>query len=89
MYGRSKLASEEAVRRGSLPWVIIRPPTVYGPRDRDNLIKVFRMVAGWESCRVRARRDGDLRPVYAPDLALALIAAAAGASGDARGTPTT
>jgi len=36
-YGRSKLAGEEACaeRLGRIPITIIRPPAVYGPRDRD------------------------------------------------------
>jgi nucleoside-diphosphate-sugar epimerase len=42
MYGRSKLAGEVVVREGPLPWVILRPPTVYGPRDRDNFLVLFR-----------------------------------------------
>lgn len=38
-YGRSKLAQEEAVQafRDRLSIVILRPPAVYGPRDRDFL----------------------------------------------------
>lgn len=34
-YGRSKLAGEVAVRSYMEPWVILRPPTIYGPRDID------------------------------------------------------
>jgi len=36
-YGRSKLQAEEAVRGfgGSLPFVIIRPPNINGPRQRE------------------------------------------------------
>ena len=79
MYGRSKLASEEAVRRGALPWVILRPPTIYGPRDRDNLIKVFRM-ARLGVAPVFGRGTMEISLVYAPDLADALVAA-----GTARG----
>lgn len=39
-YGRSKLTGERAVieRAGELPATIIRPPAVYGPRDRDIFI---------------------------------------------------
>lgn len=55
-YGRSKLAGEQAVwkHRAELPVTIIRPPAVYGPRDRDLLV-FFKMVkAGivpyWGKC---------------------------------------
>jgi len=36
-YGRSKLAAEEAVRQGGWPFrcAILRPPSLYGPRDRE------------------------------------------------------
>jgi len=39
-YGRSKLAGERAVleKKDDLPVSIIRPPAVYGPRDRDIFI---------------------------------------------------
>ena len=40
-YGRSKLAAEQAVSSSSLRWSILRPPVVYGPRDRE-VLKVFR-----------------------------------------------
>jgi nucleoside-diphosphate-sugar epimerase len=38
-YGRSKLKAEQALlaRSGELPVVVVRPPSVYGPRDRDFL----------------------------------------------------
>jgi len=42
-YGRSKLAGEMVVRRApALPWTVVRPPVVYGPRDRE-LLRVFRI----------------------------------------------
>ena len=36
-YGRSKLEAEQAVRRAGsgLPWVIVRPPNVLGPRQKE------------------------------------------------------
>ena len=73
-YGRSKLASEEVVRAGSLPWVILRPPTIYGPRDRENLIKVFRMVR-YGVAPVFGDGSMEVSAVFAPDLADALLAA--------------
>jgi nucleoside-diphosphate-sugar epimerase len=38
-YGRSKLLAEEAARaaKDEIPVTVIRPPTVYGPRDREVL----------------------------------------------------
>jgi len=73
-YGRSKLAAEQLVRGAAVPWTIVRPPVVYGERDRETL-RIFRLA--------RARLgpvigDGsqELSVVYAGDLASALIAAA-------------
>jgi len=42
-YGRSKLAAERAVRERAVPWTIVRPPPVYGPRDRE-FLRLFRIV---------------------------------------------
>ena len=43
-YGRSKLAGEDEVRRGSrCEHVILRPPAVYGPRDAE-FLRLFRAV---------------------------------------------
>lgn len=44
-YGFSKMQAEEVCREfaGRLPIVILRPPAVYGPRDRD-ILEIFRWV---------------------------------------------
>lgn len=39
-YGRSKHEAESVVRASGLPFVIVRPSAVYGPRDRD-FLQVF------------------------------------------------
>jgi nucleoside-diphosphate-sugar epimerase len=47
-YGRTKLAGENIIRERlegtGLPWLILRPPPVYGPRDKDvfNLFKIVK-----------------------------------------------
>jgi len=41
-YGASKARSEELVERSGLDWVIVRPPAVYGPGDKETL-ELFRM----------------------------------------------
>lgn len=43
-YGRSKLAAEEVVRASGLAWVILRPPAIYGPGDRD-VLQFFKLAA--------------------------------------------
>jgi len=72
-YGRSKLAGERAVRRAGLPWVILRPPAVYGPFDTE-MLRVFRAV---KLGVVPVFGDGaqELSLIYGPDLARALAAA--------------
>ncbi|MBN1233625.1 MAG: NAD(P)-dependent oxidoreductase [Candidatus Coatesbacteria bacterium] len=37
-YGKSKLNAEQLVIESTLPYTIIRPPVVYGPRDKDVFI---------------------------------------------------
>jgi nucleoside-diphosphate-sugar epimerase len=72
-YGRSKQAGEEAVRASGVAFTIVRPPAVYGPRDRE-LLRVFRLVR-----RGLAPLLGDgsqeLSFIHAADLARALMAA--------------
>jgi nucleoside-diphosphate-sugar epimerase len=72
-YGRSKLAGERVVRRGSLPWVIFRPPAVYGPFDTE-MLRVFRTV---KLGLVPVFGDGsqELSLVFGPDLGRALAQA--------------
>jgi nucleoside-diphosphate-sugar epimerase len=73
-YGRSKLAAEQLVRRSSLPWSIVRPPIVYGPRDRE-VLKVFRL-ARLGLAPVFGDGSQELSAVHAADLAQALMAVA-------------
>ena len=41
-YGRSKHAGELAVRGSELPWTIVRPSSVYGPRDKE-FLRLFKL----------------------------------------------
>lgn len=74
-YGRSKLAAEEVVRSSSLPWSIVRPPIVYGPRDRE-VLKLFR-IARLGIAPVFGDGGQELSAVHAADLVAALMAVAA------------
>ncbi|MEM8725076.1 MAG: NAD(P)-dependent oxidoreductase [Pseudomonadota bacterium] len=40
-YGASKARAEECVKASDLDWTIVRPPAVYGPRDKD-MFELFR-----------------------------------------------
>ena len=72
-YGRSKLAAEAMVRAAPFPWVILRPPPVYGEWDRE-FLRLFQITR-----RGIAPVFGDglqeLSAIHAEDLAHALIAA--------------
>lgn len=84
MYGRSKLAGEQVLRTADHPWVILRPPTVYGPRDRDNLLTVFK-AARTGFAPVFGDGSMELSAIYVEDLAAACLAGAT-APGVVRGT---
>jgi nucleoside-diphosphate-sugar epimerase len=77
-YGRSKLAGEAVVRAGQVPWTIVRPPMVYGPRDRE-VLKVFRLAQRGLG-PVFGDGTQELSAVHAADLAQSLMAAAAAPS---------
>ncbi len=66
-YGRSKLASEEALRRSGVPFTILRPCAVYGPREtaiRDLFVAASRGVVP-----VLAGGRPRIHMVYGPDVA--------------------
>jgi nucleoside-diphosphate-sugar epimerase len=72
-YGRSKLAAETVVRDSDRPWVILRPPAVYGPRDRE-MFRLFRAVT-LGIAPVFGDGSQELSLVFGPDLAEAVIRA--------------
>lgn len=74
-YGASKLEAERVVEASGLHHVIVRPPAVYGPRDRD-VLAAFRLAARGIAARV-GPRDQHLSLVYVTDLARGLAQAAA------------
>nr|NIP80739.1 NAD-dependent epimerase/dehydratase family protein [Gemmatimonadota bacterium]NIQ55904.1 NAD-dependent epimerase/dehydratase family protein [Gemmatimonadota bacterium]NIU79040.1 NAD-dependent epimerase/dehydratase family protein [Gammaproteobacteria bacterium]NIX45654.1 NAD-dependent epimerase/dehydratase family protein [Gemmatimonadota bacterium]NIY09955.1 NAD-dependent epimerase/dehydratase family protein [Gemmatimonadota bacterium] len=74
-YGRSKLEGEREVRdRTGLEGVVLRPPAVYGPRDRD-LLTFFRLARRGVLPTV-GPPGREVQLIHAADLASALLAAA-------------
>lgn len=81
MYGRSKAQMERALQEDhemtesyaeALPLTIIRPPAVYGPRDRDTL-DFFRAVKRHMCPVLGTGRDRSLSLVHARDLARGMV----------------
>lgn len=69
-YGRSKRHAEEAVQASALDWTIVRPPGIYGPRDRE-VLELFRP-ARWGV--VPMPPPGRASIVHVDDLARLLLA---------------
>lgn len=71
-YGASKLAAEEATREAALPWNVVRPPAVYGPRDTE-MAKAFKL-ARWNLAPVFGDGSQELSLIHVDDLVRALLA---------------
>jgi nucleoside-diphosphate-sugar epimerase len=73
-YGKSKLEAERAVRHALPDAVIVRPPVVYGPRDRD----VFQLLKSISRGMVLEIAGGDrwFSAIYVKDLCRGLLVAA-------------
>jgi nucleoside-diphosphate-sugar epimerase len=68
-YGQSKLAAEQICReyQGRFPIAILRPPAVYGPRDRD--IFIFFKLVKYRIAPVIGSRERYFSLVHAEDVA--------------------
>lgn len=69
-YAASKRRGEQALL-GAPEWVVLRPPIVYGPGDRE-LLPLFRWMA-WGLAPIVGPRDGRRSLIYVDDLAEAVI----------------
>lgn len=69
-YGASKAVAEEVVAASDRAWTIVRPPAVYGPRDRD-MFELFRS-AKWGL--VPLPPQGSTSIIHVDDLARLLLA---------------
>lgn len=78
-YGRSKLAAERVVQTSELRHSIVRPPTVYGPRDTD-ILEAFRLARRGIALRI-APASQRISMVHVADLARGLAAAASAPTG--------
>ena len=67
-YGRTKLSAEKEVKKleGFVPYVILRPAAVYGPRDKD-IFTVFKIVHNKISLKIISKHLVQI--VYVEDIA--------------------
>jgi nucleoside-diphosphate-sugar epimerase len=80
-YGRSKLEGERAaieeLSKANIPWTIVRPPIVYGERDRDVLLVMKQIKTGFiPVVGGRATLAKRYSLVHAEDLARGIVEAA-------------
>ena len=68
-YGASKRDAEEVVKASSLDWTIVRPPAIYGPRDRE-ILEMFKL-ARWGVVPVPS--GGRTSIIHVADLARLLL----------------
>jgi nucleoside-diphosphate-sugar epimerase len=69
LYGASKTRSEELVKGSGLDWMIVRPPAVYGPGDRETL-ELFKMA---KAGLILLPPKGRLSLIHVDDLARLLM----------------
>jgi nucleoside-diphosphate-sugar epimerase len=72
LYGESKHRAEELIRGSGLDWVMVRPPAVYGPGDKETL-ELFRMA---KLGLMLMPPHGHVSVIHADDLARLLLALA-------------
>lgn len=76
-YGASKARAEKIVRASGLDWTIVRPPAVYGPRDRD----MFELFRAARRGVVPMPPPGNASMIHVDDLAELLLALIPGGEG--------
>ena len=69
-YGTSKLKGEKVVMASPLDWTVVRPPAIYGPRDRE-MLELFRFA---KAGIVPLPPHGRMAAIHVDDLARLLLA---------------
>jgi len=73
-YGKSKLKAERFLEsQTNIPYIILRPTGVYGPRDKDYLLMLKTVDAGWDV--TAGFKPQKLTFIYVKDLAKAVFLA--------------
>lgn len=70
-YGASKRKAEQVVAASGLDWTIVRPPAIYGPRDRE-ILELFKLASRWGVVPMPPKGRASL--IHVDDLARLLLA---------------
>jgi nucleoside-diphosphate-sugar epimerase len=74
VYGRSKFAADEEVRRSGLRWTILQPGTIYGRGSRGLFAKIVRLARALPVVPVLGPGTQLMRPIHVEDAAWAALA---------------
>ena len=85
VYGKTKLAGEQAIERTGLPYLIFRTSWVYGTRGRNFLLSILRLAAAKEELPVVNDQVG--APTWSRAIAVASVQILAGLLGRGAGIP--
>jgi UDP-glucose 4-epimerase len=77
-YGASKRKAEQLVAASGLDWTVVRPPAIYGPRDRE-ILELFKLAQRWGV--VPMPPEGRASLIHVDDLARLLLALVPGGEG--------
>jgi nucleoside-diphosphate-sugar epimerase len=70
-YGASKRKAEQMIAASGLDWTIVRPPAIYGPRDRE-ILELFKLARRWGVVPMPPKGRASL--IHVDDLARLLLA---------------
>jgi NADH dehydrogenase len=73
VYGRTKFAADEEVRKSELDWTILQPGTIYGPGARGLFAKIVRLTGGLPVVPVLGSGKQPMRPIFVDDAAGAAL----------------
>lgn len=77
-YGASKRKAERLVAASGLDWTIVRPPAIYGPRDRE-ILELFKLAKRWGVVPMPPKGRTSL--IHVDDLARLLVELVPGSEG--------
>jgi nucleoside-diphosphate-sugar epimerase len=69
-YGASKRKAEQVVAASGIDWTVVRPPAIYGPRDRE-ILELFKLAGRWGV--VPMPPEGRASLIHVDDLARLLL----------------